>query len=423
MTSDSLHPGRIFAYKWELVVLLWVAFFLHQADRQIFNNVAPLIMDDLGLSKVQFGIVGTVFTAVYGVMVPLAGYAGDALRRKWVVFTSLLVFSMATLLTGFATGLIMLVIFRSVATGGGEAFYYPAANSLIAQFHHKTRAMAMAIHQTALYIGIVASSFAATLGTWFGWRNAFYVFGGFGIVWAIIVMAFMHNTPRPDSGSAAAADKGPGVGEVLAHFFSKPTAIMLSIAFAGMVFVNIGYLTWMPTYLNERHHLALDTASFLALFCHHVTAFVGVMLGGRLSDRWAPRRRGVRMEFEYFGLLLGAPFIYWMGIAGGPVACCVALAGFGLFRGVYDSNLFAAPFDVIEPRYRSSAVGLMLSCAFIVGASASTILAWMAQRLDMSTAIASMAAVYVLSAILVMAARYTTYHRDYYDETLEEPES
>ncbi|QNN21902.1 MFS transporter [Planctomycetales bacterium ZRK34] len=423
MTDIALQRGRVFAYKWELLVLLWIAFFLHQADRQIFNNVAPLIMEDLGLSKVQFGIVATVFTAVYGVMVPIAGYAGDALRRKWVVMGSLLVFSLATLLTGFATGLITLVIFRSVATGGGEAFYYPAANSLIAQFHHKTRAMAMAIHQTALYIGIVASSFAATLGTWFGWRNAFYIFGGFGVLWAIVVLMLMHNTPRPAGNGNTAADKGPSVGEVLAHFFSKPTAMLLSVAFAGMVFVNIGYLTWMPTYLNEHHHLELDTASFLALFCHHVTAFIGVVLGGKLSDRWAMRRKGVRMEFEYLGLLLGAPFIFWMGIAGDPVMCCIALAGFGLFRGVYDSNLFAAPFDVIEPRYRSSAVGLMLSCAFIVGASASTILAWMAERLDMSTAIASMAAVYLFSAVLVFAARHLTYDRDYYDETLEEPEA
>ena len=115
MTPPSTlhHSGRSTpvpgSYKWELLVLLWFAFFLHQGDRQIFNNLAPLIMDDLGLTKVQFGLVGTVFTVVYGVMVPLAGYAGDALRRKWVVLGSLLVFSTATLLTGLCTGLVTLI--------------------------------------------------------------------------------------------------------------------------------------------------------------------------------------------------------------------------------------------------------------------------------------------------------------------------
>jgi MFS family permease len=164
MMGHQSRRDRLIPYKWELIILLWCTFFLHQADRQIFNNLSTMIRDDLGLSRFQFGLVGTVFMVVYGLMVPLAGYAGDVLRRKWVVLGSLLVFSTTTLLTGLAGGLIALVVFRSVATGGGEAFYYPAANSLIGQFHRNTRAMAMAIHQTALYCGIVFSSFAALVG-------------------------------------------------------------------------------------------------------------------------------------------------------------------------------------------------------------------------------------------------------------------
>jgi sugar phosphate permease len=369
-------------------------------------------MEDLGLSKIEFGLIGTVFTIVYGLMVPLAGYAGDALRRKWVVSGSLLVFSTATLLTGTCGGLISLIVFRSVATGGGEAFYYPAANSLIGQFHDRTRAMAMAIHQTALYVGVVCSSFAASIGIRAGWRNAFYLFGGLGLLMALVVWWRMRDTPRPSS-DMRKTEPAPSVGEVLRHVARKPSVWFFSAAFSGMVFVNVGYLTWTPTFLAERHGLALDTASFWALFSHFAAAFVGVTLGGRLSDVWAQRRKYVRIEMEYVGLLLGAPFILWVGLASGPVSCCLALAGFGFFRGVYDSNLFAAPFDVIAPRYRSSAVGLMLSCAFVVGASASTVLAWVGQRMDLSFAIASMSGVYVVSGFVLVAARYTTFPRDF----------
>jgi sugar phosphate permease len=414
-STGLLSPGQTasrFPYPWELIVLLWGAFFLHQADRQIFNNLAPLIMKDLGLTKIEFGIIGTVFTIVYGLMVPMAGYAGDALRRKWVILGSLLVFSSATLLTGSCGGLISLILFRSVATGGGEAFYYPAANSLIGQFHSRTRAMAMAIHQTALYVGIVCSSFAASIGLYAGWRNAFYLFGTLGLLMAAIIWRRMRNTPRPASDSSR-SEAVPTVGEVLQHVAHKPSVWFFSVAFAGMVFVNVGYLTWTPTFLAERYGLALDTASFWALFSHHAAAFLGVTLGGRFSDTWAQRRRYVRIEVEYIGLLLGAPFILWTGLASGPATCCIALAGFGFFRGVYDSNLFAAPFDVIEPRYRSSAVGLMLSCAFVVGASASTLLAWIAQRMDLSIAIASMSGVYVISGLVLVAARHTIFPRDF----------
>jgi sugar phosphate permease len=418
----QLEPAGPDRYRWELLILLWFAFFLHQGDRQIFNNLAPLIMDDLRLTKVQFGLVGTLFTVVYGLMVPLSGYAGDALRRKWVVLGSLLVFSSATLLTGLCTGLVTLILFRSIATGGGEAFYYPAANSLIGQFHQRTRALAMAIHQTALYVGIVASSFAATVGRWYGWRSAFFVFGACGIAMAGVILARMQDTPRPAAGSdGPSAGSGPRVAEVLRYVLTRRTVLLLGFAFAGQVFVNVGYLAWTPTYLHERFGLELDRASFLALFCHHAAAFVGVTGGGWLSDRLARRWRTARMHFEYLGLLLGAPFIWWMGQADSAVLCGLALAGFGLFRGVYDSNLFAAPFDVIEPRYRSSAVGVMLCFAFVMGASASTILAWIAQRLDMSTAISSMAAVYVVAGLFVLLALGATFRREYYAEAGQPP--
>ncbi|MDP2060220.1 MAG: MFS transporter [Flavobacteriaceae bacterium] len=165
-------------YKWQLIGMLWVAYFLNQGDRQIFNVVIPLIKADLHLTDVEIGLVATIFTLVYGILVPVAGLAGDLLKRKWIVFFSLMIFSVGTLFTGISNGIILLIIFRSITTGGGEAFYYPAATSLIGQFHQKTRAMALSIHKTSLYVGIVASGFlAGYIGENYGWRMAFFHLG------------------------------------------------------------------------------------------------------------------------------------------------------------------------------------------------------------------------------------------------------
>ena len=92
-------------YKWELVLLMFFAQFLNQGDRQIYNAVLPLLKVDLGLSDVQLGLVVTAFTIVFSVCVPFAGYCGDFISRKWIVVTSLLVFSLGTLCTGFSPGL------------------------------------------------------------------------------------------------------------------------------------------------------------------------------------------------------------------------------------------------------------------------------------------------------------------------------
>lgn len=126
-------------YKWEVLALLWVAYLLNQADRQVFNVVLPLIREDLGLSDVAIGSIATVFNLFYAVLVPIGGLVGDRFSRKWIVTGSILFWSVATMFTGLCNGFVMLVLMRSVATGGGEAFFGPANYSLLAQYHDKTR--------------------------------------------------------------------------------------------------------------------------------------------------------------------------------------------------------------------------------------------------------------------------------------------
>lgn len=411
---NEASPSRFLPYRWELLGLLWIAFFLHQADRQIYGNLIPLIQADLQLSDEQLGLVASVFTWVYGLMVPLAGYAGDVLRRKWILVISLLIWSVGTLLTGISSGLIGLLLFRSLASGGGEAYYAPSANSLITQFHDKTRALAMSLHQTALYVGIIASFAAGYVGELHGWRSAFFVFGGFGILWAAVMIWRVKDSGPPGEPGAgqAAVPSRPLLSEVMREVFLRPTVLLLSLAFAGQVFVNVGYLTWMPTLLHRKFELSVTYAGLAALSFHHAFAFLGVVLGGRFSDLLARRRRLVRMEFEYAGLLLAAPFIYLMGAADQLWLCCLGLSIFGLFRGVYDSNLFAAPFEVIPARLRSSALGVMLSFAFLMGAFAPLVLARLAKHLDLDGAMASLAVVYLVSAALVVIAAYATFQRD-----------
>lgn len=409
---------KLIPYKWELIIILWVAYFLNQGDRQIFNVVIPLIKADLLLDDVQIGLIATLFTLFYGIMVPIAGFAGDLLRRKWIIFFSLLVFSVGTLFTGFATGIISLIVFRSITTGGGEAFYYPAATSLIGQFHKKTRAMAMSIHQTSLYVGIVASGFiAGYIGENFGWRAAFLAFGLVGVLWAFVVLWRVKDTPMPKDELHENEEK-PSFPEIIKAVFSRKTVFFLSLAFGCMCFVNVGYLTWMPTYLHEKFDMTLSSAGLHSTLYHFLFAFFGVMLGARLSDRLSLRRKQIRMEIEVFGLLFGAPFIYWMGIADSKLWCYVAMGLFGIFRGVYDSNLFAALFDVIEPRYRASSMGLMLAFAFIVGALAPVILGKIKTVANLETGIMLLSAFYLVGAILIFIGLKFFFNRDYYDENL-----
>ena len=108
---DKVRKG----YKWEVLALLWVAYLLNQADRQVFNVVLPLIREDLGLSDVAVGTIATVFNLFYAVLVPIGGFIGDRFSRKWIVTASVLFWSIATMFTGLCNGFLMLVVMRSLS--------------------------------------------------------------------------------------------------------------------------------------------------------------------------------------------------------------------------------------------------------------------------------------------------------------------
>ncbi len=402
---------KFLPYKWELIVLLWMAFFINQADRQIFNVVLPAIKAELNLTDSNMGLISSILILVYGILVPVAGYIGDRTNKKYVLMLSLLVWSTSTFLTGTSVLLIHLIFLQSIATGGGEAFYSPSANALISEHHDKTRATAMSIHQTALYAGIIMSGYlAGWIADNFGWRIAFYIFGGFGIILSLLIALRLK-----DSFPARTMKNGNNKGlivDALSMFFKKPTALLLTLAFAGMVFVNVGFMTWMPTYLHEKFGFSLARSGFDATFYHYIAAFIGVLLGASIADRYCHKIIGMRGIVQATGLLLAAPFIFLLGIGNTPIVIYVLLALFGLFRGIYDSNIFASLYDVVEPKFRSTATGLMLMFAFVIGASAPYILGKIKPVLGLDWGLSTLSVVYIFSAVCIFIAVKFFYKHD-----------
>lgn len=408
-------------YKWFLLLFLWVAFFLHQGTRQIYNAILPQIQNTFDVDSTQMGMAGTIFTLTYGICAPLSGFASDFLRRKWMVITGLGVFCSGIFLSGWVSSIGMMIVFYGLLNGSGQAFYYPAACSLLGQLHSKTRATALAIHQTALYAGIVIcsciSGFFAdipSIGSFNGWRIPFILFGGIGILWAVMLMFLMRDT-KPVVHTAADG-KTPAKASFKDAFmvmFRKPAAMSLALGFGMMIYVDCGFKTWMPTFLQEHFKMDAAIAATNAVVWHYAGAFIGVMVGGRITDKLASVRKTIRFEANIAGLVLGAPFIYLMAVAPSVTLCCLAMLAFGLCRGIYDSNLFASLFDVVAPRYRASASGLMLCFAFIIGSTSPMVLGWIRDHFGMGYGIASLSGFYLLGGVIILFGRNLFFKRDY----------
>lgn len=419
-TATTRAPHRL--YRWELLALLFFTFFLHQGDRAIFGVVLSSIREDLQLTDAQLGMVGSALFFTLALLVPVAGYLGDVLSRKWIITVSLVFWSAATMVTGMARGVLELILFRSVATAGGESFYAPAAYSLLAVFHHKTRAFAMSVHQSALYLGVVASGFlGGTMADRWGWRSAFYVFGAGGIVLGLVLMLRLKDAPRDPVGPGGQAGARVGPVEALSILFRTRTALLLTIGFTAIVFVNNAYVVWAPNFVQEKFQLSLTTAGGYSMLYHHMAAMVAVLIGGRLSDVMVVSRRQFRLELQTGAMLLGVPVILFMGLADSLTATWVAMAGAGVFRGLYESNTHASLFDVIAPRYRASAVGMMVMVAFLFGSASPWLMGCcrgaFGNANGLSYGFAALSIAYLVGGLAVLTALKFTFHHDYYLET------
>lgn len=405
---------KLFPYKWELVFWLFVAFFFNQADRQIFNVLLLDIQLELGLTSEQMGLVGTALLLVNGLLLPVAGILGDRISKKWIIVGALLLWSVSTMLTGLAGGLPALILLRSVATGGGEAFYAPPANKLISENHAKdTRATAISIHQMALYLGFIISGVIATVvAKRLGWRSAFFVFGGCGIILA----GLMAWRIRPDIASRKTEPIGSLIKSGLKSFFTSPTALLLTVALAGFNFSGHAFLIWMPTCLQENFGLDSTRAAFDASFYMQAAAAGGILIGARISDRLSPRYRSARIWVLIAGLVLGAPFFYMIGKVSTEAGVCLAMAGYGLFKGVYDSNLIASLYDVIEPGYRAMATSFFLMFSYLIACVSPWLLGVLKPAIGLNGGMSIMGIVYFVSAIPLLIAIKYTLRKDLYVE-------
>lgn len=404
-------------YKWVMLALLAVTYFLMHASRQVFNASLPQIKLDLaghGATDAQLGLSRTIFLFAYGCMVPFAGIAADFFRRKWVIVIGTLLFSTSVFFTGFAESMLMLFIMYGFMNGIGQCMIPGAASSLIAQYHTETRSTALSIYQSALYVGVLVSSVVAgSLGgsSSSGWRISFWAFGGVAIVWMVALTVFLRNTPALKVHNE---DVKPRFSDALKAFCSKPSAYLLTFAFGMLVFGSNCFRTWMPAFMQKAGWgLTPGSAAFHSVFWFYLGSFLGIALGARLSDRLSVKRRGIRLTIMAIGLAISAPTMAGMVLVPSLWLSCVMMFFFGLGGGFFDCNLYAGLFDVVAPRYRSAAMGFYLSGAFFIGCPATAVLGWVGHNYSLQTGMAIFGGTYALGAIAIFSARAFFFRRDH----------
>ena len=402
-------------YKWVVLMLVSIAYFLAQGTRLIYSAVLPQIKADFaasGVTDAQLGLISSAFTLVFGIAIPFAGFVADFFNRKRVLVLGSFMFAVGIFVSGFATGLGMLFISYGVINAIGQSLMPPCNTSFISQYHNETRGTAFSIYQTAIYLGIVvcsvASGYLAQLGEG-GWRYAFWIFGAIAVLWAVVIALTLKDTPQSTSDDKSK----PSVKEALQAFLKKPSSLILMLALGCYFFVTYAFKAWAPIFMI-RSFPEMDTtqAVFHGVFWFYLGAFVGVTLGGRLSDALKAKRPGIRFEVELVGLILCIPFILMMAFVHSLPLMIVAILMFGFATGVYDSNIYAALFDVIDPRFRAVATGLFGCGGCIVGAFGPAVMGFLNDAFTPRVSMASLTVIAVFGALAILCARVFTFKKD-----------
>ena len=422
-------------YKWLLLAMLSLAFFFHQADRVLFGLLTIPIQDELKLTDLQIGWINTSLFCTLALMVPIAGFLGDRFSRKWIITLSLMFWSLMTACTGLVGGMCGLIFFRSVATGGGESFYAPSAYALLAAHHKETRSVAMAVHQAALYIGLMFSGAlvawvlarlhaAAWVAAVFGekgyWRPVFMIFGGVGLLLGIIFIWALKDGAEGTDGTKGTDEKSERVENTLAQslraFFCNPSVVLNCIGFVAIVFANNAYLSWAPKFAARKFNLSVGAAGNGTMLYHHLCAFAAIIMAGFLTD--AMVRRGnprFRLLLQTVAMACGAPMLVWFGFAPTFVSAVAATMAYGVFRGLYETNTHASIFDVVHPAHRSSVVGLLNMIAFLTGSLSPLMIGALSDRLGLrgfEIGFGILGSAYLIGAIAMAIAFFFTFKRD-----------
>jgi MFS family permease len=356
------------SYKWWVVGMLWFVCFFNYADRQSIFSVFPKLKEEFGFDKAELGLIGSAFMWVYAAGAPFAGFICDRFRRKDLILGGCLFWSVITMMTGWCRTLWHFVFVRALE-GLGETFYFPASMSLASDYHGpQTRSRALSFHQSSVYIGTIAGSWlGAFFAEKFGWRWGFYFFGGMGFLLALALYKLLREPARgeaeattPEIATQTAKPDAPlSTSQTLRLIFRRPAIPLLMLAFLAANFVATIFLTWTPTFLVEKFHFKLTAAGLSgSIFIHLASAF-SVPLAGWLADGLTRRIAGGRILVQGTGLVVGAAFVVLVGTTDSTSVLLFAMTAFGFCKGFYDSGIFASLFDLIEPRARGTAAGIM----------------------------------------------------------------
>lgn len=403
-----ISPKR--AYSWfSVILLIWIVDIM---DKQAINAVLPVLKSEFQFSDTQLGAISSIVSVSVGLLCLPVAILVDRWSRRKIITIMVGLWSLATFLTGRATGFTSLLLAR-LSVGVGEAGYQPAAISLVsAWFPQSKRGAMIGLLTAGAPLGAMAGILlAGNLTYHFGWRSCFGILAIPGLLLAFFAWFLPdYKTIRVKQDGEERA-KG-GLKETILYILKSPTMIFLYLASAAMVLVLVTFGTWGVTFFQRTFDLNIKHASTIIGVILLIT-FPGSLFGGWLGDKLIKRTVKGRL---YAALISGISFL---------VVSTLSLQMAHVTRNIYlviplwalatffivgiMSNIYATTQDLSAPHFRATAVGFVPLVQQLLGATTGPILAgYISDRMGLISALQIVALIGICagSILILYAMRY-----------------
>ncbi|HWC00976.1 MAG TPA: MFS transporter, partial [Bryobacteraceae bacterium] len=327
---------------WVVVFAVTLAIITY-IDRACLGFVAPSVMADLRLTKQQMGIAFSAFSIAYALFEIPGGFLGDWIGPRKVLMRIVIWWSCFTAFTGMAWNFVSLTVGQALF-GAGEAGCFPnLTKAFTAWLPGEERVRAQGIlWLSARWGGAFTPPLVfLVLQSLPSWRQAFFLFGGIGVVWAVFFYRWYRNDPRENphvnEGELALLEKNrhmiSGHGPIPWRRFARSRQVwLLCLQYACLSYGWYFYMFWLPTYLRESRGLDLTRSAFLGilpLFLGGIGSFFSGFISASVS-KWTGSTAKTRRLMAYLAFSGAGGLLLVSTVIRDPLLAMIAM-GFASF--------------------------------------------------------------------------------------------
>lgn len=298
-------------YRYRILVFLFSLIFVTYLDRICIGLVSDSIISEFNLTNTQWGWIGSAFAISYAAFEIPSGIWGDKIGQRAVFIRIVLWWSLFTVLTGFTTGFISLLVVRFLF-GMGEAGAFPNSSGVVSRwFPSFETARGMTATQLGMTTGSALAPFIVlTIATAYGWRTSFFVNGAIGLIWVLVCYFWFRNNPGEMKHISAEEKEFIEKNRRFTHHkqdFPWKAAIQnfhlwaLVLQYFCSQWATYFFITWMPRYLTKGRGFSEHDKKWIVFFIF-AAGFLGALISGSLIDGLV-KRRGLRFGRRFAAIL------------------------------------------------------------------------------------------------------------------------